>query len=315
VLLAACDRLPGASPQARIPRVGVLLAYLAQPRNDTVGAIKQGLTDLGYVEGQNIVMEWRFTHDGPGGTFADLAAELVALPVQVIVAITTPAVVAAAQVTRTVPIVTGFSRDLVELGLAQSYARPGGNVTGTGSNSRASTKLVELLKETVPTLSRVAYLFNPTTPGTAPQMAQVQDVAHALGLDFIQLAATTGDDIEPALQSAVVAHADGLVVATDVVFNDPRATSLPQQYGLPAIYSSTVGYVDHGGLMGYSQDVVASIRRSATYVDKILKGASPAELPIEDAMSFDLGINLTTARALGLTIPDDVLLQATQIFQ
>jgi putative ABC transport system substrate-binding protein len=300
-------------------RVGWLGAGPSEPRSFEAVAFDEGLRDLGYVEGKNLAVEWRFSHDGPGGQFSDLAAELIRAQVQVIVTSTTPALVAAAHATRGIPIVSGGpSRDLVDLGLAESYARPGGNVTGTGANLQVYAKLVDLLRQTIPSMTRVGYLRNPTTPGTEQQMALAQSTAAHLGLEFLELRASTASEIDAAFGTAASTHIDGLVISADNLFgggSDSRVVTLSLQNRLPAISSQVQGYVDLGGLMAYSPDFAVSQRRAAVYADKILKGTNPADLPIEQAMTFDFAINLRTAEAMGLTIPDDVLLQATQVIR
>ena len=314
-LLTGCQMLP-VRQSARSPRIGWLGAGPAEPRSFEAAAFLDGLNDRGYVEGQNITVEWRFSHDGDGGTFLDLAMELISLPVEVIVTSTTPALVAAAQATRTIPIVSGGpNRDLVDLGLASSYAQPGANVTGTGANLQVYSKLVDLLKQTVPSMTRVGYLRNPTTPGTDQQMALARGAADQLGLEFVELQARRVEDIDAAFQTAASTATGGLVVSADSLFggtSDSRVVTLAQRYRLPVIYSQVQQYVNLGGLMAYSPDFAASQRRAGAYVDKILKGTSPANLPIEQAMTFEFAINLKAANAIGLTIPADVLLQATQ---
>jgi ABC-type uncharacterized transport system substrate-binding protein len=188
----------------RGPRIGWLRAGPAEPRSFEAAAFLTGLHDQGYVEGQSITVEWRFSHDGDGGRFSDLAAELVALPVQVIVTSTTPALVAATQATGGIPIVSGGpNRDVVDLGLAQSYAHPGGNVTGTGANLQVYSKLVDLLKQTVPAMTRMGYLRNPTTPRTSQQMTLARAAADQLGLEFIELQARIPEEIDELLNESL----------------------------------------------------------------------------------------------------------------
>jgi putative ABC transport system substrate-binding protein len=249
-----------------------------------------------------------------------MATDLVTRGVQVVVTSSTPAVVAAANATQSVPIISGGpSRGLIDLGLVESDAHPGGNVTGTGGNTQVYGKLVELLKEAVPRLARVGYLRDPNTPGTEQQMARSQAAANQLGMEFVQIQARTVDETDTAIGSAVAAGADGLVVSADSLFGigtqDNPVVRDPVIYHLPTMYSQVGGYVDMGGLMAYSPDFVASQRRAAAYVDKILKGARPSELPIEQAMTFEFAINLKTAHTLGLNIPQSVLLQATQVIR
>jgi ABC-type uncharacterized transport system substrate-binding protein len=317
--------LPGIGRQSRgVPAIGYLST--GSPTDSTQASYKaaflQGLTELGYVEGQTIAIQWRFSdaRTDPTSELSAMAADLVARNVQVIVTSSTPAVVAAAAATRTIPIVSGGpSRGLTDLGLIQSDAHPGGNVTGTGGNTEVYGKLVELLKEAVPSVTRIGYLRNPNTPGTEQQMARSQAAALQLGLDFVELQARSYDEIDSAISLAVSAGANGLVVSADSAFGptagEDKVARDPVVYHLPAIYSQVGGYADDGGLLAYSPDFVASQRRAATYVDKLLKGARAADLPVEQAMTFEFSINLQTARALGINIPQSVLLQATRVVQ
>jgi putative ABC transport system substrate-binding protein len=317
--------LAATSRQSRsVPAIGYLSTGSASSPTQAAykAAFLDGLRELGYLEGQTINIEWRFSDQrtDPSADLEAMAADLVALGVQVIVTSSTPAVVAAANTTKTIPIISGGpSRGLTDLGLVNSDARPGRNVTGTGGNTQVYGKLVELLKEAVPNVTRVGYLRDPTTPGTEQQMARSQTAASQLGLDFLELQARTVDDIDAAISSAASAGANGLVVSADNLFGpstpDDPVVRDPLMYHLPAIYSQVAGYVDAGGLMAYSPDFVASQRRAAAYVDKILRGARPAELPVEQAMTFAFGINLKTAQALGINIPQSVLLQATQVIR
>jgi len=279
------------------------------PRPFQAAAFADGLHDMGYVEGQNCTVEWRFV---PPGDTAVLAQELVQLPVDVIVTAGTPEVVAAANASHTIPIVSGGpSRDLIDLGLVESYPHPGGNVTGTGANRDVYAKLVEILKDVVPSMTRIGYLRDPSVPGSIPQMQLSKTSAEQLGLEFAELEASNASEIEAAFQTAAGSGIQGVVVSaatgSDVI--GPIAL----RYRLPTIASQVQNGVDRGTLLGYSPDFAASQRRAAAYVDKILKGASPSDLPVEQAMTFVLGVNLQTAAALGITIPEDVRVQATFI--
>jgi putative ABC transport system substrate-binding protein len=314
-MLSGACQLPGLTSRSapKVRRIGFLSAFRREISNSD-GFVK-GLGELGYVVDQDVHIDWRFA-DGVTDRLPDLAAELIDLGVEVAATESTPAVVALAQASHTLPIVSGGpTRDLVDLGLAQSYARPGGNVTGTGANTEQYGKLVDLLKAVLPTMTRMAYLRNATTPGTEQQMALSQDVARKLGVDFLELQARTPDDIDVAIARAASDAVDGLVVSADTLIGDAsgyRAIPLALQYHLPGIFSITSPYIDRGAFMGYSADFFESHRRAAILVDKILKGASPATLPIEQATRFELGVNLTTARALGVTIPQDVAGQVTR---
>jgi putative ABC transport system substrate-binding protein len=320
-----CTLLAMSRQSTNVPTIGYLSTGAASSPTQAAykAAFLQGLSDLGYVEGQTINIEWRFSDDrvNPSTDLDVMAADLAARDVRIIVTSSTPAVVSAASATRTIAIISGGpSRGLTDLGLVESDARPGGNVTGTGDNTQVYGKLVDLLKEAVPSVSRVVYLRNPNTPGTEQQMARSLAAANQLGLGFLEIQARTVDEIDSGIESAVAAGADGLVVSADTLFGATTAGYEPVindalMYHLPTIYSQVGGYVEGGGLMAYSPDFVASQRRAATYVDKILKGATPADLPVEQAMTFEFGINLKTAQALGITIPQSVLLQATQVIR
>jgi ABC-type uncharacterized transport system substrate-binding protein len=280
-------------------------------------AFADGLRDVGYREGANITIDWRLGDSHPGESAANVAAELAGLPLSVIVTSTTPALVAVAHATHTIPIVSaGPSRGLQDLGLVESDAHPGSNVTGLGGY-RLDGKAVELFKEAIPSMQRLAYLRNPNTPGTVQQVELAQTAASQLGLEFIQLQARDSNEIEPGF-AAAASQADGLIVSADTLFgpgNPDVTVTFPLRYQLPTFYTQVSGYIEEGGLMGFSPDFVATHRRAAVYVDKILKGADVAALPVEQAMTFEFAINLNTARALGLTIPEDVLLQTTQLIQ
>jgi putative tryptophan/tyrosine transport system substrate-binding protein len=316
-----CSRWePSPGKDRSVPRVGYLGAESDLTRASYAPALRDGLRELGYVESRTIEIDWRYWQDRPGARAQGLAAELAKERVQVIVTSGTPAVVAAAEATRSIPIVSaGPSRGLVDLGLVERDIRPGGNVTGTGGNVEVYGKLVEYLKETVPSISRIGYVRNPDTPGSQQQMALSQAAAAELRLDFLELQVRRRDEVAAALSAAQAAQVNGLVVSADAVFGDgPDSVDVVQlalQYRLPAIYSQVAGYLERGGLLAFSPDFVASHRRAAAYVDKILRGASPAELPVEQAMTFEFGVNLKTARTMGITIPDQLLLQATQIVQ
>jgi ABC-type uncharacterized transport system substrate-binding protein len=314
--------LPSSAESAHIPRIAYMTGESSSnnvqtPRNL---ALLQGLKDVGYVEGQTIALDWRFGGDRPDVPLQTLAEELIALRVQVIVTSLTPPLVAAAQATHSIPIVSCLPhRSLQDLGLIESVAHPGGNVTGIEGKDEVYGKLVELLKSMVPSLTRVAYLRNPSTPGTARPMGFAQAAASQLGLEFIELQARTSEEVAAAFAAAINARADGLIVAADGAFDNVNLDSpmfvLPLAYRLPTIYSQVDGWVPNGGLMAYSPDVVATHRRAATYVDKILKGAQPGDLPVEQAASFDFAINLKTAQALALTVPPEVATQVTTWIQ
>jgi putative tryptophan/tyrosine transport system substrate-binding protein len=285
-----------------------------------IDALLDGLRDLGYVDGENISIQWLFGADRPGVPLTTLAKELVDLGVRAIITSYTPPLVAAAEATRTVPIVACLPhRSLQDLGLVDSLAHPAGNVTGIEGKDEVYAKLVELIHDAIPSMTSLAYVRNPATPGTARPMGYARAAANQLGVDFIELQARNRDELEFAYASAVAAGASGLVMATDTAF--PVASPLdvavaaPLRYKLPTIYTVVESYIEYGGLMAYGPDITATHRRAASFVDKILKGVPVAELPVEQSMQFEFAINMPTAQALGLSIPDDLLLQATQIMQ
>jgi putative ABC transport system substrate-binding protein len=286
-------------------------------------AFVDGLASLGYTVGGNIAIEWRLL-DSRDRSTDEVAQQLVAMQPAAIVVAGTPTIVALAERTKTVPLISCLPhRSLESLGLAQSLPHPGGNVTGTEGKDDYYAKMVELLRATVPSLTRLGYLRNPTTPGTDGPMSIAQAAAGQFGLDFVELQARNFDEIATAFAKADTVHADGMVVATDSAFTSggdvfPRSDplmALPLRYRLPVIYSNGDTFVASGGLMGFGVDLRDSYARAATYVDKILKGASAADLPIEQSMVFDVSVNLSTARALGITFPTGVLAQANLVFQ
>jgi putative ABC transport system substrate-binding protein len=316
-LLAGCGRLPWqAQEPAKIPRVGFLYPRPLSAPPDRVAPFREGLRELGYVEGQNIELVLR-SAEGEYERLPALAAELVRLPVDVIVASAMPAIQAAQQATSTIPIVMGLVVDPVETGLTTSLARPGGNITGLSMMATAlAAKQLELLKETAPALSDVAVLWNPANPGNPPQLRQVEAAARALELRLGPVEARSPTEFEGAFEAITREQSDGLIVLVDTVFIDYRAriADFASTTRLPAVYGLR-DHVEAGGLMSYSASQADMMRRAATYVDKILKGAKPADLPIEQPTIFDFVINLKTAQALGLTIPQHVLLQATEVIQ
>jgi putative tryptophan/tyrosine transport system substrate-binding protein len=314
-LLAGCGRLPGqAVPQSRVPRIGYLAAGSEPPYRE---AFVQGLDALGYADGRNIVIEWRVANDRPE-QLAALAAELARLPADVIVVEGARAVRAAKEATSAIPIVIAQASDPVELGVAASLARPGGNITGLSHIGRQlAGKRLELLKETSPGANRVGVLWYQTQPGAEiGQWRELQDLDDLLGIQVQSLEMASPDGLETALAAADGERLDALVVvhAGPLLARRARIAEFAAQARLPAIYGARE-YVEAGGLMAYSPKLADMVRRAATYVDRILKGASPSDLPIEQPMTFEFIINLRTAQALGLTIPQHVLLQATEVIQ
>ncbi len=282
-------------------------------------AFRQGLRDLGYVEGRNLVIEYRFA-EGKSERLPALAAELVALKVDVIVAVTTPEALAAKKATRTLPIVFVAAADPVTSGLVSSLARPGGNVTGLSSFfPELVGKRLELLTQAVPGVSRVAVLWH---PGFLPERTEkdmlkgAEVTAQALGVRLQFLEARGPADFDRAFSEMTRARAGALtVLGTTMLFNERRRlVDLATKSRLPAVYPWREG-VDAGGLMAYGPNIPDLFRRAATYVDKILKGAKPSDLPVEQPTKFELVINLKTAKALGLTIPPSLLGRADEVLQ
>ena len=306
-----------AQQAGKVPRIGWLGGPTRESAEPFVRAFQRGLKDLGWVEGQNIVIEWRFA-GGRAERLPDLAAELVRLQVDLIVVPSTPPALAAKNATKTIPIVTVAVGDPVGLGLVASLARPGGNITGlTGTvGPEIAGKLLELLKETVPKVSRMAVLWNPTTPGNAFALREAESAARALRVELQLLEARSLNDFDSVFAAMTTKRAGALLVLGDVMFvtHRIRLANLAAKSRLPAIYGLRE-YVEAGGLMSYGAITSELFRRAATYVDRVLKGAKPTDLPIERPTKFEFVINLTTAKALGLTIPQSILVRADELIQ
>ena len=316
-LLSGCGVASPVAQQAKVHRIGYLAAGSRQGvRAAMAESLLDGLRELGYVEGHNITIDYRFADTGD--QLPALAAELVGLNPELIVASGTPAVFAAAEATKTVPIVMGaIAADPVAGGLAASLARPGGNVTGMSAIGRqTAAKRLDLLRQTLPGLARVAVLWNPTTPGHGPILDDLEQASRTLGIRLGRLEVRAPEEIEPAVRAAGGEQAQALFVVEDpVTINRPKLVAdLAAQHRLPAIYAIRES-VEAGGLMAYAPNVLDQYHRAATHVDKILKGARPGDLPIEQAVTFDLAVNLAAARALGLAIPESVLQQATEVIE
>jgi putative ABC transport system substrate-binding protein len=271
---------------------------------------------LGYVEGQNLVLEYRGA-EGQYERFPDLAAELVRLKVDVIVTGSTPGALAAKEATQTIPIVMAAIGDAVGSGLVASLARPGSNITGLSVlDPELVGKQLEFLKEVLPTVSRVAVLWNPAHPAHPLMVRAVDVAAQGLGVQLHLVEARGPDAFDSAFAAMTSAHAGALLVLGDRMFYQHlrRLAELAAMSHLPAI-SKTREFVEAGGLLCYGASLLDSWRRVATYVDKILKGAKPADLPVEQPMKFELVINLKTAKALGITIPPTLLFQADEVIR
>jgi putative ABC transport system substrate-binding protein len=316
VAFAMCGARAEAQQPVKAPRVGLLLQGTSTSLMTRLDGFQQGLRERGYVEGKNIVLEQRFDEDREERLPA-LAAELVRLRVDVIVAAATPAVKAAKQATATIPIIIVHSADPVALGLVTSLARPGGNVTGLSSASPDySGKQLELLKEALPKLSRIAILWNAANPGTAIAFREMQDAVRVLKLPVQSLEVRRSEDLAPAFKNVPKRRGMGLVTLLDplVVSQRARIVELAAESRLPAIYPQKE-FVEAGGLMAYGADLTDSYRRAASFMDKILKGAKPAELPVEYPIKFTFTVNLKTAKQIGLTIPPNMLARADRVIK
>jgi ABC-type uncharacterized transport system substrate-binding protein len=307
-----------AQQAARIPRIGFLSpSSLSDPRTSRYfEALRQGLREQGYVEGQNIAIESRWA-EGKYDRLPGLATELVRLRIAVIVTYGGVATQAAQQATGTIPIVMAVVQEPVSTGLVSSLARPGGNITGMSLMSPELVgKELEILKEIVPKVSRVALLGNPAQIGHAPQVRHAQDTARALGVGLQLLEARDPSEIDKAFAAITTERAGAVIVLPDSMLLDHRTriADLAARRRLPLV-SAMADHAEAGGLMAYGPSVSDMFRRAATYVDKILKGAKPGDLPVEQPTKFELVINLKTAKALGLTIPPSLLGRADEVIQ
>jgi putative tryptophan/tyrosine transport system substrate-binding protein len=319
LLLAPCSAVE-AQHAKKVPRIGYLSPTDPASESTRSGAIRLALRELGYVEGQNIAIEYRYA-DGKLDRLAGLAAELVRLKVDIIVvAGGDPLISAAKNATKTIPIVmVGSGADPVEAGLIESLARPGGNVTGiTNLNRELGGKRLELLKEAVPKVARVVVLYEPALPGSVREVKEVLPVAaRALRLTLQPWEVRAADDFDRVFAAVNKQRPDGLYVPGSgplMAANRKRIADFALKSRLPSVYN-TGAYVDAGGLMSYNANPADSYRRVANYVDRILKGAKPADLPVEQPTEFELVINLKTAKQLGLTIPPSVTARADRVIR
>jgi putative ABC transport system substrate-binding protein len=312
--LLAAPLAAGAQQPEKVWRIGLL-----SPASQGLGieAFREGLRALGYVEGHNIVIEYR-SAEGRFDRLPDLAAQLVRLKVDIIVAVVTQASLAAKNATGTIPIVMLAVGDPVGAGLVASLARPGGNVTGTSRLAvEIAGKSLEMLKQVVPKLRLVAVIWNPANAVFQAQMVKETEVAaRALGIQLQMFAARDSEEIDRAFEAVTRERAAALTVIVDPVFiaYRTRIAALAVKSRLPSV-SAFEEYAEAGGLMAYAANFSEPGRRTASYVDKILKGAKPADLPVEEATKFELVINLKTAKALGLTIPPSLLQRADQVIE
>jgi putative ABC transport system substrate-binding protein len=319
--LAACPGLGGlpgpaeAQPSASRRRIGVLLVLLS-PTGQEAGAFRQGLRDAGYIEGRDVAIDWR-SADGDYARLPQLAADLVARKVDVIVADTTPAIRAAQRATSTIPIVMAIVADPVGDGMVASLSQPGGNVTGLSIMlAELAAKRLQLLKEAMPSLTRVLVLWHPPTPYHAKAVENLKAVAPSLAIELTLMSVRTADQIRPALETINRPHAQALYVVDSPPFFTHRTTLLQlAAKARLAVISGERPYADEGGLLSYGPSYEDQLRRSAGYVDKILKGAKPGGLPIEQPIKFTLVVNLKTARLLGITIAESILLRADEVIR
>jgi putative tryptophan/tyrosine transport system substrate-binding protein len=315
-LALASFRIAEAQQAGKVHQIGFLSTSspsVAVPRTE---AFRQALQGLGYVDGKNIVIEYRYS-EGNFDRLPDLAAELVRLKVDLIVAVETPAALAAKKATRTIPIITVTAADPVGSGLVASLARPGGNVTGLSlvAGLEMSGKQLELLKEALPKFTHVAVLTNPANPPTAGFLKEAELAARLLGVKLRVLEARDPDELDGAFSAIKKERPGGLlVIAAPFIGINSRIVSFATSNRLPAMFPYTDS-VDAGGLMSYGPNQRDLYRRAATYVDKILKGTKPADLPVEQPMKFEFVINLKTAKQIGLTIPPNVLARADKVIK
>jgi len=316
VLLALTLSFPADAQQAKAPRIGFLFGASPSANAGRIEAFRKGLHELGYIEGKNIVIEVRYA-EGKLDRLPVLAAELARLNVELIVTVGPAVTRPVKEATNTIPIVMAFDSDPVGSGFVASLARPGGNITGLSSLSpELSGKRLELLQETVPKLSRVAVIGNPSNTATALNFKEAEVTARAHGLQVQFLEVRGPHDLDNAFSTMIRGRADALLPLGDsvVVFHRERIVNFARKNRLPGMYGN-IEWVDVGGLMSYGPDILDNFRRVATYVDKILKGTKPADLPVEQRMKFELVINLKTAKQIGLTIPPNVVARAGKVIR
>jgi putative ABC transport system substrate-binding protein len=308
--------LSEAQQPAKVPRIGLLSPSSPSDTALWHQAFRLGLRDLGWVEGKNISIEYRYA-EGKSDRLPDLAADLVRLKVDIIVTTVTTDALAAQKATKAIPIVMVTPSDPVATGLVESLARPGGNVTGLSQMAlELAGKRLELLKEMIPKLSREAVLWNPQSAASTLNWKEIQLPARQLGVQLHSLEVRSPDDFDKAFEDATRARAGALFITPAPVFatNLKRITDFAAKSRLPSIYQWSE-FPDSGGLVSYGPDRADMFRRAATYVDKILKGTKPADLPVEQPTKFEFVINLKTAKQIGLTIPPNVLARADRVIR
>ena len=315
VILAFVHPAEAQQPK-KVPRIGFLFGSSLSANSARHEAFRQGLRELGYVEGKNIVIDWRSAEEKLDRLPA-LAADLVRLKVDIVLTGGSSPTRAAKEATTTIPIVMAQDADPVGSGFVASLARPGGNITGLSTLApELSGKRLEILKEVVPKLSRVAVLGNSTEPGNAQMLGETERAAVVFGVKLEYVDVLSPKDIETAFRTASKARADAVLELPSFVFNSHRTeiANLEVKSQLPAVYPQRE-FAEDGGLMSYGVSYTDLFRRAATYVDKILKGAKPADLPVEQPTRFEFVINLKTAKALNLTIPQSVLFRADRVIK
>ena len=317
--LAATAVVPfsGAQPAGKVYRIGYIQTATPDEQAHLTKAFEDALRELGYVEGRNAVFERRFAW-GKQERLPELAAELVRLNVDVIMTGGNPVIAAVKQATSTIPVVMGASRDPVGAGFIASLARPGGNITGLTSETGLEIvgKYLEFIKEVVPNVSRVALLLNPIPPGAANYRKAAENAAKNLGVSLLVVEARGRDELEGAFAAMARERVDAFVVQSDPVFFTARSqiVLLAMKHRLPAVYQARE-FPEVGGLMSYGDSVSYRFRRAAVYVDKILKGTKPGELPVEQSPKIEFVINLKTAKALGITVPQSLVVRADEVIQ
>jgi len=312
---AAAWPIVARAQQPKPPIIGYLGATTAAAQKQWIDAFLQRLSELGWIEGRTVAIEYRWG-EGRSEQTAEVAAELVQSRVDVILAGGTAPAVAAKMATAVIPIVFGLAGDPVGIGLVASLARPGGNVTGLSAEAvDFAGKRIEILRELIPSFRRLAILANPEYPGLKTEMSEIQAAARTLGLDVTTSEIRQAEDIAPAFDT-LSGRVDAIYAVADPLLNSLRVRicTLALHARLPTIFLQRE-YVDAGGLMSYGPNIPSMFRRSADYVDKILRGAKPGELPVEQPTKFDFDINLKTARALGLTIPQTLMATADEVIE
>ena len=307
-----------AQQQGKIWRIGFLSTRRVEISDSdfAYGPFRQGMRELGYVEGRNLVIEWR-SAEGKTERLPAMAAELVQLKVDLIVAASTPGVAAAQKATTTIPIVMTSTLDSVGSGFVASLAHPGGNITGLKNFfGDLGPKQLEMLRSITPRLSRVAVLVNPANSGHAPVLKSIQAAAQKIGVTVLPAEARNREEIDNAFSMMSKAKAGAVLVISDAFFitQAHQIAGLAAKNRLPSI-DSTRQYAEAGGLMSYGNSLGENYRRAATYVDKIFKGAKPGDIPVEQPTTFELAINMKTAKALGIKIPNSILVQATKVIE